>query len=125
MLTTRELRIGNLLRVTKTKKVIEVDSILGDKEILVKDGVKFISYKIDELEGIKITTEVLDSVWFFGDFMTKYNIPEQIYIGISDKYCPKSPPMFGSEIQTKYLHQIQNVYYFINGCELSILEKIS
>lgn len=124
MTTTRELRIGNLLKVTKTKKIIEVDSILGENEVMVKDGVRFITYRKEELEGIRITKDILDKVWFFGDFMANYGIPEKIYIGLSDKYCPKSPPMFGSEAEVKYLHQIQNIYYFINGCELAILETI-
>jgi hypothetical protein len=113
-----ELRIGNYIH-TKGGELCTIFQLCGEDE-KIKDKINYIN--IDEFKPIPIDLEWLEefkfhiikikkeySVYSFDDF-NRINITEYAYY--YQNYMGTKP--------IKYVHELQNIYFSINGKELKL-----
>jgi hypothetical protein len=125
MIKHTDIRIGNLLYYDED--IVEVDGIhYSGKSLYTKPSESCISHNwkdIERFRPIPITQEILDKSSLYGrkDFLWKYDggvviREEGYYIALKDV----SGVLFKSFKQIKYLHELQNWIYLIDGCELDL-----
>lgn len=127
----KELRIGNLVRITKTKEIISIESIYNHLAYKLcgkaKGGLR--TLELSEVEAIDFQTDKhLGDLGFtlskddFGDYA--YVNKELIYLKFIDsKFClwdHDAENGYNRNIFKSELHLLQNQYYFLIGDELDV-----
>jgi len=131
MISTTELRIGNLLHDPLTGEWLKVIEITENNIITqVIDRDKFPLPAGWSTAPILLTPEILAKCGFKKDY-TGFALDDKMSLSISitsdGEYLPcwLDKALFpGATRCIKYLHQLQNIYYILTGNELVINKKI-
>lgn len=117
---TNELRIGNLILFSEGGIEFIVDTI-SEKGLNVHNDIESIWIEIETFEPIPLTEEWLLK---FG-FEIQHNTPFYSMVARKDGFNLKvdiTGNLFFSEgyfnVQPKYVHQLQNLYFALTGKEL-------
>lgn len=127
MIQANELRIGNWVHWYETCKVTAIDTNGGNYiSIVTNRGEHRIEIDIERFKPIPLTPEILEKAGFVIDY--SWQIPKVqkdnfvMYIDNSDGFTLSAN--FGHiqqlDVEIKYLHQLQNLYYCLTGKELEI-----
>lgn len=120
-----ELRLGNwvILSVAGTRHYGRIHT-LTPTHLLIGDGIKC---DYSDLEPVPLTKEILSKAWFEyedGDFIkglwklvADYQIGKIVGYGLFVKLLDWTRT---NQNSIKYLHQLQNLFFAINGEELII-----
>jgi len=123
MIDRKQLRIGNLLRVgnnPNVQKIIEVEEIRHNSVTCRwEEGMTDWEYDYKELFPIELTPEWLGKCGFknvpIGS--TGYKLNEVAIFDFNDDGIYK---MWNYKGEIKFVHQLQNLYYFLTGDDLII-----
>ena len=139
----KELRIGNLVSVTREKdnqkyeKVVSLTAVGIETFSIKEDDLIKVAVK-DKLNPIPLTEEIIVKCGFEkyeGDdypFYTRHNLVISdsyygygLFIIYTDHYGFNDPLLGANEIDVKlqdvkYVHQLQNLYFALTGEELDI-----
>lgn len=125
----KELRISNYLTITESAKkdlwncieinikniYCEVESFSNDEIYLIIDNYESIEFGYEDVKPILLTEEILLKCGYKKFDNNHYIILGHMIYMLSDMFiCDKNG------IIIKYLHQLQNLYFAINGKELKI-----
>ena len=118
MIQANELRIGNWVYDTRT-----VGSRVGLPVVLNEKVVKrILEYDVDYYEPIPLTPEILEKCGFEKIYESKIHSTYWIN-GLSYYYWHERNIQYASfkglELESKYLHQLQNLYFALTGEELT------
>jgi hypothetical protein len=129
MIHLNELRIGNIIMYvpeTGIEKREIITGILKDR-VMLSDDVQ--PYPLSSIKPIPVTTEILkDSGFIFtGDDWYELNSAfGKFNYNIKYKVCSVSDKDYANECMLneygtiKYIHQLQNICFWISGKELNI-----
>ena len=123
MISTVDLRIGNLIKVAEV-----VYRISGISETKVNSKAHKGSFRAEELQPIPLTAEILEKAGFIQLKKSSWydKVPQE---GFSYKLYANRVMIFHPGENTlshwlnthiAYLHQLQNLYYWLTGREISI-----
>ena len=124
MIKPNELMIDNWVlhsdRPIKVKGIIENRIASFDNEI----GVRLVfSHKVDEIEPITITEEILEKCGFENthdnEFYATVNNSIEVFI-YKDNDSSFRIGKNDADIEIKYIHQLQNSYFILTGEQLTI-----
>jgi hypothetical protein len=118
----KELRIGNLIQDKRHKSTWRIECFLGQTMATVDAGM--VNFATDDLHDIELSEHepiVLDEKWLikFGFVDGKKNMIKLIRINEFYFVCFVN----GSKslnVDLKFVHQLQNLYYALTGVELSV-----
>ncbi len=133
MINPTELRKGNTFMLKPGK------ACYGEKHITVESyangriNVYFRDYKIEDIEPIPLTPEILEAAEFFPfvdvygntlyikDGFTRdadFNDRKSLWYNLKDKeFVVTSTPYDDVTIPCEFLHTLQNIFYIHSGCE--------
>lgn len=142
MIKAAELRIGNLLHWNADHggagivEVVELDKYSEFGFTAEGDARHPHDNDNEEIEGIPLTPEILEACGFeFHSTFEQYQIQRDLYLIVGDRFghIEKWKVLhepFNEEwkysagdhrhVTIKYLHQLQNIYFALAGCELTI-----
>ena len=117
-----DLRIGNFVYGVDegyTETAMEISSLHGDQTFRLKHGNGSVGcYNSSHLNPIPLTVEWIFNFGFKNNKLSVSGILEFIYLkgsiyirGISGAIHPR---------ECEYVHQLQNLYFALTGCELTI-----
>lgn len=129
MIDIHELRIGNLVYAYPFR-IIKVSEITNLKSVLNEGDESEEPFADEELDGIPITQEILEKCGFEktgNDWKLKNTDNSRD----NTNYIEQDENKFtyvvadfgwdgGYDVEVKYVHQIQNLYFFLTGTELEI-----
>ena len=127
MIQSNELRIGNWVewvfpnRNNQPNKFqfCEIESI---RTSLV--GVLGSAYGYDQIQPIPLTPEILEKCGFEKTNRIDFGEPNPCYTNFSLSLMIRHNSYFidwmGGNIEVKYLHQLQNIYFSLTGEELDV-----
>jgi hypothetical protein len=99
-----QLRIGN--KVSYEGSNVTVNTI-SDEEVTFSDYVSFDYPQIEDISGIELTEE----------WMVRFGWKDGFAKGMLIRYGLKIR-LLGHDMDTQYLHQLQNLYFSLTGEEL-------
>jgi len=117
-----ELRLGNFIYadglhggVIKTVEGIDVKGTLREENrvILFKDHP--VGEFIQHCKGIPLTEEWLLKFGFSFDKLNFYRLDKRLIVVRGKRFID-----FGSDVELKYVHQLQNFFFALTGTELSM-----
>jgi len=112
---TKDLRIGNFVKNNREDLILTVKTInYDDIDLYCEKDDKWEYQYIENIDGIELTEEILINWCGFeklyeGQFA--FWIASNNYFGV--KYTNNT--FKSSKTQLKYLHELQNVFYFANN----------
>ncbi|QEC43154.1 hypothetical protein [Pseudobacter ginsenosidimutans] len=132
MINIEQFRIGNYVLVdSKLRKICSLNNNGNEEEKLIgfeQDGdVQFESAASDRLENVKITDQllVLLGFTFHPHFrLWQHQRPEKTYsIELDNDYFPLDFAHHPIVQHMLHLHQLQNLFFSIQGTELAFQQK--
>ena len=127
----KDLRVGNLVRIIKTKEIISIESIYNHSAYklsgIAKGELK--TLELSEVEAINFQEDKYLSD--LGFTLRKYDSGDDIYVNkeliclmfIDNTFCLwncRTHLDYNENIFNTELHLLQNQYYFLTGNELDV-----
>ncbi len=126
-----ELRVGNIIKYKKGHISKVIGTYSNDKQIVEVVGVDgdYINgvYECDNFYGIEITDKILENLGFYLDYDGGYyrsyrkndnDNCDRFNVHLDSAGCSYYISDFGAFKQMKYIHELQNLYFILTGCEL-------
>jgi len=125
MIQANELRIGNYLHYRDKESFLEVVSLGSRFETINERGLLYGSDDIEEYNPIPLTEEILLKCGFektkYNFYIKRYNSKHYLLTNFNKGYTEMCVnKICGGQAVTKYLHQLQNLYFALTGEELEI-----
>jgi hypothetical protein len=118
----KDLRIGNLIQCKKYKSPWRIECFLGSTMATVDAGL--VNFPTDDNHDIELSEHEgipLDEKWLIKFGFVENEKTKIKFIRINDFYFVCFVNRSRSlDVDIKYVHQAQNIYYALTGVELSV-----
>lgn len=140
MIKTNELRVGNLVYIINRNSEVHLPNKIPFKVLTIGLDVECLMYKIKpvtvekwnkyyykDLSSIEVTDKTLENLGFYLDYdgghYRRYCINGnddcfRFYVTLDSEGCNYYISDFGTFKHIKGVHQLQNLYFALTGCEL-------
>ncbi len=128
MIQNKDLRIGNIISIKRNYQ-IEFNEVIGisDDNVSITsllDGGNFPRMELDLLQPIPLSPEILEKCGFekdrYGFGFSNSNFSLYWTEKRPERFLPCWKENVSSDINLRYLHQLQNCFYVLTGEELTI-----
>ncbi|WP_126654099.1 hypothetical protein [Chryseobacterium aureum] len=122
MIAPQELKIGSLVYIPETGQILPITAINMDLGVIVNRSLRMLSY--NEIEPIELTEDWLLKLSFEKKEVYVAGVMYDGWLNFSfhlDINHIKNTFFYhwmGGNIEIKYVHQLQNIYFALTGEEL-------
>ena len=132
MLNPKEIRIGNIFNVDGGQMLrMRVERFFVDERdrdsAVIGSTREFLQHRhtcpLQMLEGVPLTEEIIQELGFTWDMVTATYTLDGIDIidnGEQGYFALLTPQDYNLTLPVKYLHTLQNIYFYLKGKELPI-----